>query len=392
MFSIYSRRQEDIAKTGSHPSLICQGALNLHNFPQSASDQPATDASQVYWGGPDLPERRLRDLLEERIHATPSGGEILWVTYYFRDEGLATALLQASNRGVRVRVAMEGDPRTGDINKRVRALLEGADGLGRGLRSLKHLIPDNRFLRLCRLHEKLYYFSHPLPYALVGTFNPSGNSSEDPAVLHKIGDQDRGHNMLVEICETTLIAGLYAHAEQLFAGHHGPWERFLPRLNMVLTSGNTRVLFFPRSQWSAFDALFDVLGPGSRLRMAVSHLNDRGICKRLFGLARQGVKIEIIAHDTKRRVPSWVEQQMLENGIIFNRYVHPEGLPMHNKFMLFETPGKRISAFGSMNLSVRSLRANHELLVVSEELPLYQEIEKRWRSMLKEISEWAKES
>ena len=368
--------------------MFCQGALNLHNFPQSAHAQTTTDASQVFWGGPDLPERRLRDLLEERIHATPSGGEILWVTYYFRDEGLATALLQARNRGVRVRVVMEGAPRTGAINKRVIGLLKGADGLGSGLRCLKHHLPDNRFFRRCRLHEKLYYFSHPAPGALVGTFNPSGNIPEDPAVLRKIGDQDRGHNMLVEIREPTLVAGLYSHAEHLFAGQHGPWERFLPRNNLVLASGSTRVLFFPRSEWSAFDALFDELEPGSHLRMAVSHLNDRGICKRLFSLARQRVKIEIIAHDTKRRVPSWVEQQMLENDIIFIRYVHPEGLPMHNKFMLFETAGKRTSAFGSMNLSVRSLRANHEVLVVSEDLYLFQAMETRWDSMSQEINEW----
>ena len=230
-----------------------------------------------------------------------------------------------------------------------------------------------------------------MPGVLVGTFNPSGNSPEDPTVLHKIGDQDRGHNMLVEICETTLVTGLYAHAEQLFSGHHGPWERFLPRNNQVLASGDTRVLFFPRSQWGAFDVLFDALEPGSHLRMAVSHLNDRGICKRLFSLARQGVKIEILAHDTKRRVPSWVERQMLANGIVFNRYVHPEGLPMHNKFMLFETAGKRITTFGSMNLSVRSLHANHELLVVSEDLSLYLAIEQRWQSMLQETCDWDEE-
>jgi phosphatidylserine/phosphatidylglycerophosphate/cardiolipin synthase-like enzyme len=104
----------------------------------------------------------------------------------------------------------------------------------------------------------------------------------------------------------------------------------------------------------------------------VSHLNDPDICKRLFSLAAQGVHIEVLAHDTERRVPSWVEQEMLKNGISFNRYVHPEGLPMHNKFMLIDMPDRQIVTFGSMNLSVRSLHVNHELLVISEESFLYQ--------------------
>ncbi len=92
---------------------------------------------------------------------------------------------------------------------------------------------------------------------------------------------------------------------------HGPWERYLPQNNKVLSSGNTRILFFPRSKWADFDDLFDGLEAGNSLRIAVSHLNDRGICKRLFALSRRGVQIEIIAHDTQRRVPSWVEKQML---------------------------------------------------------------------------------
>lgn len=337
---------------------------------------------QVYWGGPDCPPRCLRDVLEARIHAVPEGGEILWVTYYFRDEGLASALRQAAARGVKVQVVLEGNPRTGAVNSRVRKLLEGQESKGLGLRALSHRLIDNRFLRGCRLHEKLYYFSHPEPSALLGTFNPSGNQPEDPAVLRKIGDQDRGHNVLVEMRDPVLAGEMRAHAHRMFQMKHGPWERFLPESNRVIASGDTRILFFPRTKRQDFESLFTGLGAGSRLRMAVSHLNDRGICKRLFALSRRGVGIEILAHDTQRRVPSWVEKQMLANDIAFNRYVHPEGLPMHNKFMLIEAPGRQILTFGSMNLSVRSLHANHELLVITENQDLYQAFRQRWEELL----------
>ena len=348
-------------------------------------DRSQEELFRVFWGGPDRPPRFLRDVLEERIHAVPTGGEIIWVTYYFRDEGLAKALLKARQRGVRVRVVVEGKPRTEAVNSQVRKILKDKDGLGENLRVLTHRIIDNRFLRRCRLHEKLYYFSHPTPCALVGTFNPSGNHLEDPVVIQKIGDQDRGHNVLVEVMDPCLVKGLHGHAQRMFQAIHGPWERFLPESNRIVVSGQNRILFFPRSKRKEFDLLFDGLGPHCNLKMAVSHLNDPGFCKRLFGLARRGVHIDILAHDTKRRVPAWVEKKMLQNGIIFNRYVHPEGLPMHNKFMLIETPEHQKVAFGSLNLSVRSLHVNHELLVIAVCQNLFNDFRCRWDEMLGEM-------
>jgi phosphatidylserine/phosphatidylglycerophosphate/cardiolipin synthase-like enzyme len=172
----------------------------------------------------------------------------------------------------------------------------------------------------------------------------------------------------------------------MFRMTHGPWERFLAESNRVITSGKTRILFFPRAQRKDLDELFEGLSAGCSLRIAVSHLNDKGLCKRLFALAGQSVRIEVLAHDTRRRVPSWVEEQMLKNGITFNRYLHPEGLPMHNKFMLIDTPGRNTVAFGSMNLSVRSLHANHELFMISEEPFLYQAFQQRWDEMLFEVN------
>lgn len=356
--------------------------------PEQSPIQSAKEHFPAFWGGPDRPERFLRDLLEERIHAVPAGGEIVWVTYYFRDEGLAAALLSACRRGVQVQVVVEGRPRTENINDRVREILQGGNGLGDGFRALSHRFFDNRFRKRCRLHEKLYYFSHPVPSVLLGTFNPSGNLPEDPAIIKEIGDQDRGHNVLLEVKDESLVVGLKEHAMRLFRATHGPWERFLPPNNRVITSGKSKIIFFPRARRRDFDALFNDIGPGSHLRMAVSHLNDPGICKRLFDMASRGAQIEVLAHDTERRVPTWVEEQMRHNGIVFKRYIHPDGLPMHNKFMLIDTPARQTVAVGSMNLSVRSLHANHELLLVSEEPSLYRAVQQRWEDMLSETGRW----
>jgi len=352
----------------------------LASFEQTYNEFHETDL-QVFWGGPDCSPRRLRNILEKKIHAVPTGGEILWVTYYFRDTGLAQALLQARQRGVMVRVLLERTPRTKTANDKVKRLLAT---LGRNLRILNHTWILKRSKK-SRLHEKLYYFSHPAPHVLVGTFNPSGDSPEDPAIIREIGDQDRGHNLLAEISDQILVQALYTHARRLFQMLHGIWERFLPESNQIISSGKTRILFFPRENNKEFYQLFSGLGTGSKLRMAVSHLNDPEACSHFCELAQRGVDIEILTHDTERRVPAWVEREMLQNNVIFRRYTHPEGFPMHNKFILINTLGRQIVTFGSLNLSFRSLHANHELLVISESPTLYQDFSRRWAEMLEEV-------
>ena len=117
--------------------------------------------------------------------------------------------------------------------------------------------------------------------------------------------------------------------------------------------------------------------------MAVSHLNDRQIVKALLHLSRKGVKIEIITHDTERRVPSWIDT-MLDGHMDFRRYRHPQGLPMHNKFILIDSGESREIIFGSMNLTQASLHTNHELLVVSGDHFLYDSFRNRWEQMLEE--------
>jgi phosphatidylserine/phosphatidylglycerophosphate/cardiolipin synthase-like enzyme len=103
----------------------------------------------------------------------------------------------------------------------------------------------------------------------------------------------------------------------------------------------------------------------------------------LLTLKKRGMSIEILAHDTERRVPHWVEN-LLDAHLLFRRYRHPQGYPMHNKFILIDTHGTREVIFGSMNFSKRSLHANHELLVVSSSPFLYDAFETRWKQMLDE--------
>ena len=345
-------------------------------------DRPAL--GKAYFGGPDLPARRLRDVLEAHVAAVPGGGRIDWVTYYFRDRRLGMALLEAQDRGVSVQVTLEGRPRSARANDRVRALLEGVGGLGAGLRNIRMWpfpTPPGK-LRHPHLHEKLYCFSHPENVALLGSFNPSGDEpEEDPTMVEEIRDQDRGHNLLVEVRDEKLVEGLRAHAQWLHGARFPGLLGVLASANRRLLSGTTEIHFLPRFGRHPLLARLDKLGSGARVRIAGSHVKGAGIVRALTRLARRTRHVSLLAEDTERRVPSRVERSLRDAGITFQRTWDRSGLPMHNKFVLAEEGERRWTAFGSFNWTTRSFWINREILVISTDPGLYEAFDRRWRTM-----------
>lgn len=336
---------------------------------------------KVFFGGPELPPGRLRDLLAERVAAVPAGGAIDWVTYYFRDRPLAQSLLDARRRGVRVRLTLEGSPRTGHANDRVLSMLSGRQGLGEDLTVVRHSpLPGVR--RKPHLHEKLYCFSHPTPHALLGSFNPSGdNPEEDPAVIEEIQDQDRGHNALVEIDDPVLVRGLIMHGRYIQGCRHGLLERFQIPLNRPLVSGDTEIHFWPRFSANPISRLLQRFGQGARVRVAASHVKGPGVLRDLLGLASRGSSLEILAERTHRRVPPGIETRLANAGIRLVRFRHPENLPMHNKFVLIEQGDQRWTLFGSCNWTSRSRWLNHEIGVISPAPSLFESFDRCWERM-----------
>lgn len=317
---------------------------------------------KVHFGGPDMPARALRDLLQARAEAVPAGAAIDWMTYYFRDEQLADALVRAHRRGVRVRVCIEGRPRHRGANDRVIALLRA--GIGERLKV------ETRLLGASHLHTKLYCFGGARPHALVGSFNPSGNAPEDPAVIADIGDQDRGYNLLVEIEQPVLV--------QAFAQHIREGSR------LDLQADGTSACSFPRVGPNPLDRRITALGGNARLRIAASHLRDPGVARRLGELAAKGARVEVLTHHTRRRTPDGLIAQLRSSGVRSWRYHHPDELPMHAKFMLAEDGPVRWSAFGSYNLTRTSRWLNRELLVFSGDRPLWERLDARWAQIIAE--------
>jgi hypothetical protein len=345
-----------------------------------------TGSPPVYFGGPDLPERALRDLLKARIQAVPAGGWIRWATYYFRDLDLAAALAAAASRGVDVRIAVEGQPRRSDVNDDVITLLR------QGMPPRSLCVHEPRSGPLAKvhshLHAKIYAFSHPYPHALVGSFNPSGNEPEDPEVIAEIGDQDRGHNLLVELADPVLVRGLSAHVDGLCGLNGSMAARFLPSQNDVLRSADTSLYFFPRLSTGVLDKVL-ARNKASLIRGAISHLKSGQLAGMLEKAARSGTRVELLVHDTERRVPQAAIARLSAAGVNIRRYVHPDKLPLHAKFLLLESPAQSQAFFGSFNFNPRSRYLNHELLVQSRNAGLVATLNARFDAIAREADGFA---
>ena len=158
----------------------------------------------------------------------------------------------------------------------------------------------------------------------------------------------------------------------------------------LIDTGQSQLYFFPSGRRRPLENELADLGPGASIRIATSHFNDRGILGLLTRLSSNNVKVSVIAHDTTRRVPRFVEAALgSHRRISFYRYQHPQGFPMHNKFILVEESGTRRTLFGSLNLSQRSLRGNREVLLVTRQSDVFARFDECWWAMFQECQEFS---
>lgn len=339
---------------------------------------------EIYFGGPDLPARNLRNVLAERIADVPRGGSIDWVTYYFRDRGLAGELLRAHRRGVKVSVTLEGRPRMPKANDTVKAMLSGPDGLGENFRTiLFNGIPTfNGKVWKPHLHTKLYCFSHPKPTAYIGSFNPSGDEPEaEPDIIREIGDQDRGHNVLVGISDPALVAGLMTNARQKYHNPNAMFYRFSPFTNRQIKGKDTQVFFWPRISPHPVKKFLFRIASGARILVAASHIKGKSTANVLIKLARKKAAVAILADSAPRRIPVNIENRLIKAKISFRRVTHRQGLPMHSKFVLAERNNQRWIIFGSFNWTTRSYWLNHEIGAISTNRQIFDAFAERWEAL-----------
>lgn len=328
-------------------------------------------------------------MLAKHVAAVPPGGYIDWVTYYFRDLPLARALVRAYQRGVKVTVSLPSKPRIRFANDEVIELLAGANGIGDGLRVLNFpgLPAPPGLAWKPQLHEKLYCFSHPQPIAFIGSFNPSGNIPEKrPDIIREIGDQDRACNVLVGLEDPQLVAQLVDHARHFHYAPPGLLYRFSAQANRVIQGYDTTIYFLPSMRPHPVVQFLKQASNNAHIRIAASHIRAEKAVNVIIDLAKRGVDIEVITDATYRRVTTKVEHRLLAAGIRFERWRHPEDVPMHLKLVLVEDRGQTWSIYGSFNWTKPSFWLNHEIIAISSNAMLFKLFSDCWYRLKEQMA------
>ena len=116
---------------------------------------------------------------------------------------------------------------------------------------------------------------------------------------------------------------------------------------------------------------------GSRFP-ALVNLKGGDFARQLRRGVRRGVSVDLLVHDTERRVPSELVDDLIEAGVRVTRIRHAEDLPMHAKFLLVDQAGERSAWLGSHNFNKKSLRRNAELLLRTEDGPVIAALDRRF--------------
>ena len=106
------------------------------------------------------------------------------------------------------------------------------------------------------------------------------------------------------------------------------------------------------------------------------------MARTLRQLVERGVEVTLLTGGTLRRTPRRTERYLARHGIKVSRFIHPDRLPMHSKFMLAECGDERWTSFGSFNLTLTSRWLNHELLMFSSCPELWNQLDERWHEIV----------
>ena len=84
-------------------------------------------------------------------------------------------------------------------------------------------------------------------------------------------------------------------------------------------------------------------------------------------------------------MPEKLVSELVAGGVHVSRYRHPDGLPLHAKFLLLEDSGTKLAFFGSFNYNNRSANHNKELLTASSDLSVFASLSERFEFISREL-------
>ncbi len=339
--------------------------------------------SNVLFGGPDKPKNILRDALLKKINAVPSLGKICWVCYYFNEPKLFEALISASRRGVSVELVIDANPRSPEINSACISLFQNQPNVKLVLAKSKPLWEYFTINWHAHLHSKLYYFSHPTPHILAGSYNPTTDTSDiSEHLIHKIGDHSTSHNVLVTLEDKHLLTKLLTYINQIQSDHARRWVRFSRLNNRSIDHSSWSINFLPRFTSHPVSSLLASKDNNAKILCAISHLKGPNIIQPLIKASQSGKQIELILDATQRRVAPKLLTQCEKYHIKYTQLKANDDALMHNKFIIYKSDTVDCVLFGSFNWSQRSWWLNHEVIITSFDPHIVSSFETRWQQML----------
>ena len=338
-------------------------------------------SSVAYFGGPDKAKHTLRDILLNHIQKVPTNGKIYWMCYYFNEPTLFDALIDASNRGVDIKLVIEGNPRSPEINNACFEILSKQKNINIVTIISKPLWQYLGIHWHSHMHCKMYYFSHPKPCTLIGSYNPTSDMKHiNSYLIDEIRDHTTSHNVLVKTYDNKVISNLLKYFDKIYDGssHH----RFSKLNNINHTCPNWDINFLPRYKSHPISNLLISNDKNANIKCAISHLKGPAIHGPLVKAIKSGKKVELILDSSKRRVNKHSLSNLQQNKIKYHLVTTDKHALMHNKFIIYQSEQEYCVLFGSFNWSSRSWWLNNEIIACCRDKTVIDAFEQRWTEML----------
>ena len=318
-----------------------------------------TDITHFEEGQKDL---ALLKQISDLIKATPAGEEITVCVFKFELETLAQDLIEAQQRGVKIRIILNKGDTSKDTNKEVKDLLQ------KHIEDFHYI--ENEITDKGIIHNKFILFSRiastagPIPLLVLQT---SSNFQKKGA--KKLQDMLILKSPELYYCFLDFWFEIKVLAR---AGELDNFDHF-----SCTDNKENKVFFFPKRRDG------ESRGPDNVLRVLkkISHPekaqirfahgkwdeNREELAEALGKLKEEGALVEVV---TNGEVDKDVQKELkgLEEGI---QYLD-ESFKMHTKFFLIQDGDKKQVWTGSHNLTERSLRENFEVLLKVEDQAVYE--------------------
>ncbi|MDB4946640.1 MAG: hypothetical protein JWP97_6174 [Labilithrix sp.] len=302
------------------------------------------------------PENRaIEKSLEELIALAPAGSSIRLSMYGFTRHSPAKALVKAHERGVDVKL-----------------VLDGQNAGNSAVTYLKAHLPDAN-ITLCKRgrgscignginHNKFVIFSALADGSKHVVWQASQNLTRHQLDVH--------NNAVIVRGDTTLYAG--------YASYFGDLERHKENLDYydVVDGSRARAYFFPRA---AGDTVLGILDNvrcqknKSTIRVAMAFFVDGrlSVAKKLGALKRAGCSVEVLLNADDAHEGSAVVATLAKAKVNVREYDKKRGAAgIHSKYLLIDSKydgakveHRRLVFTGSHNYTASALRNNDETLL-----------------------------